>query len=72
MDPRTVGFQVHITGALAVPFIVLLEQNRAAEANYGVLIGEDADDLGPALNIAVSARSGWSSALMRCCGGNVV
>jgi hypothetical protein len=40
------GFQAHIAGALHGPFVVLLEQDRADEASDGVLIGEDADDVG--------------------------
>ncbi len=35
--------------------VVLLEQDRADEADDGVIIGEDADDLGPALDFAVEA-----------------
>jgi hypothetical protein len=34
-------FQCRVTGALGGPFIILFEQNRADEANDGVLIGED-------------------------------
>lgn len=37
------------------PFVVLLEQDRAGEADEGVIIGEDADDPGPALDFAVEA-----------------
>lgn len=37
------------------PFVVLLERDRAGEADEGVIIGEDADDPGPALDFAVEA-----------------
>ena len=47
------GFQRHVTGALNGPFIVLLEQDRADEAGDGGLVGEDADDIGAALDLAV-------------------
>ncbi|MGZ2376154.1 hypothetical protein FB004_1297 [Sinorhizobium medicae] len=36
-------------------FIVLLEQDGADEADDGVIIGEDADDLGPAFDFAIEA-----------------
>jgi len=46
-------FQGHVAGALDGPFIVLLEQDGADQAGDGVLIGEDADDLGAPLDLAV-------------------
>ena len=49
------GFQRHVAGALDRPFIVLLEQDRADETDDGVLVGEDADDLGAPLDLAVEA-----------------
>jgi predicted thioesterase len=52
---RRDGFQRHVTGTLDGPFVVLLEQDRSDEANDGVLIGEDADHLGPPLDLAVEA-----------------
>ena len=48
-------FQAHVAAALHRPFIVLLEQNGADEAGDRSLVGEDADDLGPALDLAVEA-----------------
>ena len=58
------GFQGHVAGALDGPFIVLLEQDGADEADDGGLVGEDADDLGAALDLAVEAleRVGASAA----------
>ena len=32
--------------ALHGPFVVLLHQDRADEADYGVVVGKDADDIG--------------------------
>ena len=37
------------------PFIVLFEQKGADEATYGFLVGEDADDVGASLDLAVEA-----------------
>ena len=50
---RCDGFQCHVAGPLDRPFIILLEQDGADQAGNGVLIGEDADDLGAALDLAV-------------------
>ena len=49
------GFQGHVAGALHRPFIVLLEQDGADQAGDGVLVGEDADDVGAALDLAIEA-----------------
>jgi hypothetical protein len=49
------GFQGHVAAALDGPFIVLFEQYRADEANNSVFVGEDADDLGASLDLAVDA-----------------
>ncbi len=46
------GFQRHVAGALDGPFIVLLEQDRLDQPDNGVFIGEDADDLDEALDLA--------------------
>ena len=47
-------FQGHVAGALHGPFVVLLEQqNSADQASDGILIGEDADNVGAALDFAV-------------------
>ena len=49
------GFQRHVAGALDGPFVVLFEQEGADEADDGVLVGEDADDVGAPLDLAVEA-----------------
>jgi hypothetical protein len=49
------GFQRHVTGALNGPFIVLLEQDGADQAGDSVLIGEDADDVSAALDLAIES-----------------
>jgi len=46
------AFQCDVTSALDGPFIILFEQNGADEACDGGLVGEDADDLGAALDLA--------------------
>ena len=50
---RRDGFQRHVAGALHRPFIVLLQQDGTDEPGDGGLVGEDADDLGAALDLAV-------------------
>ena len=50
---RRHGFQRHVAGALDGRFVVLFEQDRSDEPDDGVLVGEDADDVGPALDLAV-------------------
>ena len=52
------GFQRHVAGALHGPFVVLLHQDRADEADYGVVVGKDADDIGPPLDLAVEPLDG--------------
>ena len=47
------GLKGHIAGALDGPLVVLLEEDGADEAGDGGLVGEDADDLGAALDLAV-------------------
>ena len=51
------GDDGHLTGALDRPLVVLLEQDGADEPDDGVLVGEDADHLGSALDLAVGAAS---------------
>ena len=46
-------FPVSCSGPLDRPFIVLLEQDGADQAGDGVLIGEDADNFGAALDLTV-------------------
>src|SRR5204863_352964 len=50
---RRDGFQRHVASALDGPFISLLEEDGADEPDDGGLVGEDADDLGAALDLAV-------------------
>jgi len=47
------GFQCHVSGALYCPFVVLFEQERSDEPDDGGLIGEYADDIGAAFDLAV-------------------
>src|SRR5262249_60366737 len=49
------AFQSDVSGALNGPLIVLLEQDRADEANDCILVGEDADDIGAPLDLAIEA-----------------
>lgn len=49
------GFQRHVTGTLHGPLIVLFEQDRADQADDGILVGEDADHFGPPFDLAVEA-----------------
>ena len=46
-------FQAHVSAALNRLFIVLFEQQCADEARDGAYIGEDADDVGASLDLAV-------------------
>ena len=47
------AFQGHVAAALDGPFVVLLEEQSADQAEDGVVVGEDADHLGSALDLAV-------------------
>ena len=49
------GFQRHVAGALHGPFVVLLHQDGADETDDGVVVGEDVDDVGAALDLAVES-----------------
>ena len=49
------GFQRHVTRTLDRPFVVLFEQDGSDETPDGGLVGEDADDLGAPLDLAVEA-----------------
>ena len=46
------AFDLHIS-VLELPLVILLEQYGADEANDAVLVGEDADDIGTALDLLV-------------------
>src|SRR4051812_26812110 len=47
------GFQAHVTGTLNGPLIVLFEQQRTDQADDGSFVGEDADDLVAAFDLAI-------------------
>jgi hypothetical protein len=49
------AFQADVAGALDGPLVVLFEQDGTDEAGDGGLVGEDADDLGASLDLAVQA-----------------
>ena len=49
------GFQRHVASALRRPFVILFQQDGADEPDDGVLVGEDADHLGPPFDLAVEA-----------------
>jgi hypothetical protein len=50
-------FQARVAAALNSPFIVLFEQQRTGQPQDCVFIGEDADHIGAALDLAASRRS---------------
>ena len=52
------GFQRHVAGALHGPFVVLLHQDCSDEAYDGVVVWEDSDDVGSALDLAVGSLDG--------------
>jgi hypothetical protein len=49
------GFQGQVARALNGPLVVLFEQNGAEQIEDGRRVCEDADDLGPALDLAIEA-----------------
>ena len=49
------GFQGHVARPLDRPFVVLLVQDGADQAGDGGLVGKDADDIGPAFDLAIEA-----------------
>src|SRR6266853_1247162 len=49
------GFQGHVAGALDGPLIVLFKEDGTDGSDDGLVIGEDANDLGAALDLAVHA-----------------
>jgi hypothetical protein len=52
-SPARAGrLQRHVTATPHGPFIILFEQDRADEAHDGVFVGDDADHLGPPLDLA--------------------
>lgn len=48
-------FPASSSGRAGTPFIVLFEQDRSDEADNSILVGEDADHLGPSLDLTVAA-----------------
>ena len=46
------------SGALDCPFVILLDQDGSDETDDGFLVGEDADDVGAAFDLAVEALDG--------------
>ena len=46
-------YKRHVSGALHSPFVILFEQQCADESDDGVVVGEDADDLGSSLDLAI-------------------
>jgi len=56
---RSDGFQDHVAGSLDGPFVVRFEQDGGDEPNEGVAVGEDADDVDPALDLASRRASGF-------------
>jgi len=49
------GFQCHGAGALHCPFIVLVQQQGADQLSDGVFVGEDADNIAAALDLAIES-----------------
>ena len=52
---RRDGFQCHVSGALGGPLIILFQEQRADESHDSIVVGEDADDIGTALDLAIEA-----------------
>src|SRR4051812_48009260 len=46
-------FQAHVSAALNRPFVILFKKQRPDKPNDGVLVWEDADHVGAALDLAV-------------------
>ena len=55
---RCHGFKGHVAGAPDSPFVTLLHEDGADEPGNGGLVGEDADDVGAPLDLAVEAFDG--------------
>ena len=74
MAQRCDGFQAHVAGSLDRPLIVLFKQQCADEADDGGFIGEDADNLAAALDLAIEPFE-WVGAVylgaMPCWGAHV-
>lgn len=63
------AFKCHVPSTLDSPLIVLLEQQGADKTNDGVLVGEEADDNGAPLDLAVHTLANWCCAAL--CGFGV-
>ena len=48
-------FPDYVSTALNRPFVILFEQQRTHEPGGGILVGEDTDDIGAPLDLAVEA-----------------
>lgn len=55
------GCRGDAAGTLHGPFIILLQEDCAGQAGDGGLVGEDADDLGAALDLAVEMKAALAS-----------
>jgi hypothetical protein len=67
------GFQCDVAGALNGPFIVLFEQDGADQSDDGIPVGEDADDIGAPLDLAVDALERVvEGSLARCGAGKLM
>ena len=73
---RCDGFKGHVASPLHRPLVVLFEQDGADQANDGLFIGEDADDVGSARDLAVQPFSRSSGlvecSLVRCAAGKSI
>jgi hypothetical protein len=61
------GLKDHAAGSLNGPFVVLFEKECAHETDDGVVVWEDANDVGAAVDLAVETldgicRTAWSNA----------
>ncbi len=66
------GLKCHVAGSLDSPLVVLFEEQCTDQSNDGIVVGEDADDLGAPLDPPLRRSIGFvtgirPSALMPCC-----
>lgn len=70
---RSERFQRHVPATPDSPFLGLFHPDGADEAAYGCLVGEDPDDIGAPLDLAVQTRDGVVlCSFVRCCRGKVM
>ena len=62
-----VGFQPQVAAVVGGPVVVLLHEDGADEAEDRGLVGEDADDVGAALDLGVERSSGLVEAIFGQC-----